>query len=356
MMTLVQQGSAKRRIQILRILGVAGAALILWLTFRNVNVPGVAQLLQSTGPFLLLALLPQLVANLIDTYAWADIMGRAGVSVPFRGAFIAHLASEATRMSLPLGVVVSEPLRPYLLHRRDHVPIPDAVASTAARKYLIMAAEGLVIALAAALSFKLLADLSVPVIGVPGLHWAAWGVAVVLLGTAGGYAWLLRNGSLAERGLRFVKQFSPAAWREKLEEKRQQFLEVDGSFSKYFSLPWSQLAPGTAMYTAVWLLEALETYVILTAIGVDVSFAAALALESVLVFVRSIVAVLPSGLGLQDLGYVLFLRALGIQDALLVGAAFSLIKRLKEALWIAVGYACLFFGQRRSASPIEVSA
>jgi hypothetical protein len=66
--------------------------------------------------------------------------------------------------------------------------------------------------------------------------------------------------------------------------------------------------------------------------------------------------VLPAGLGVQDLGYVLFLRALGVADPLVTGAAFSLIKRGKEALWIAVGYACLLSSRRRSVPALAEAA
>jgi uncharacterized membrane protein YbhN (UPF0104 family) len=57
--------------------------------------------------------------------------------------------------------------------------------------------------------------------------------------------------------------------------------------------------------------------------------------------VRHVVFVVPAGLGVQDLGYVTGLAALGVPDATSLGAAFVLVKRAKELLWTAFGYALL---------------
>jgi hypothetical protein len=56
----------------------------------------------------------------------------------------------------------------------------------------------------------------------------------------------------------------------------------------------------------------------------------------------------PAGLGVQDLGYVLSLRAIGIPDAATVSAAFVLLKRGKDVFWILVGFLLLGAGERRA--------
>jgi uncharacterized membrane protein YbhN (UPF0104 family) len=57
----------------------------------------------------------------------------------------------------------------------------------------------------------------------------------------------------------------------------------------------------------------------------------------------------PGGLGVQDLGYMAFLSALGIPEAPAVSAAFVVLKRSKEILWIGVGYALLLLGGERAS-------
>jgi uncharacterized membrane protein YbhN (UPF0104 family) len=54
---------------------------------------------------------------------------------------------------------------------------------------------------------------------------------------------------------------------------------------------------------------------------------------------RSLVFVVPAGLGVQDAGYAVLLRALGVPDSVEVAAAFSLLKRGRELLWVGLGIA-----------------
>jgi hypothetical protein len=55
--------------------------------------------------------------------------------------------------------------------------------------------------------------------------------------------------------------------------------------------------------------------------------------------VRSVAVLAPSGLGVVDLGYATVLRALGGEPGAV--AAFVLLRRAKEAVWVAAGYAIL---------------
>jgi len=66
-----------------------------------------------------------------------------------------------------------------------------------------------------------------------------------------------------------------------------------------------------------------------------------------LTLLRSVVFVIPSGLGIQDFGFLAFFKALAMQDYVVVGGAFVLLRRLKELLWYAAGYALfLYYGIR----------
>ena len=60
-----------------------------------------------------------------------------------------------------------------------------------------------------------------------------------------------------------------------------------------------------------------------------------------LTLLRGLAFFTPSGLGIQDLGYLAFLKGLGVRHALDVGAAFVVVKRSKEIFWIIIGYLLL---------------
>ncbi len=64
---------------------------------------------------------------------------------------------------------------------------------------------------------------------------------------------------------------------------------------------------------------------------------AVVAVESGLSLARSAVAFMPGGLGVQDMGYATALAALGTTHE--TAAAFVILKRAKEIVWIAIGFA-----------------
>jgi hypothetical protein len=62
--------------------------------------------------------------------------------------------------------------------------------------------------------------------------------------------------------------------------------------------------------------------------------------------------VVPAGIGIQDLGYALFLRALAVPNASEVAAAFTLLKRGKELLLVTLGL-CLLGIDQASTRTLE---
>jgi uncharacterized membrane protein YbhN (UPF0104 family) len=100
-----------------------------------------------------------------------------------------------------------------------------------------------------------------------------------------------------------------------------------------------------------WFAEAGETWVLLRLLGIDLSFAMVLAFEPVVSFARSAAFFIPAGLGVQDAGYMAFLRQAGIPDAVNRAAAFVLLKRFKELVWIAVGWILLLATRARTGLP-----
>ena len=96
-----------------------------------------------------------------------------------------------------------------------------------------------------------------------------------------------------------------------------------------------------------WFIRSVETWLFLWLVGADVPLVAAMVVETALILVRAAAVPVPAGLGVQDAGYVLCLRALGVPDATTLGAAFVVIKRGKDLFWIVVGFVLLGLGRRK---------
>jgi hypothetical protein len=101
------------------------------------------------------------------------------------------------------------------------------------------------------------------------------------------------------------------------------------------------------LFLAGWAWETVETFVILSVLGAGLGLGQVLSFETLLTIVRSLVVVVPSGLGVQDVGYLVFLRGYGVPDAVTLAAAFLVVKRAKETFWVAVGYLLFLLPMRR---------
>jgi uncharacterized membrane protein YbhN (UPF0104 family) len=92
------------------------------------------------------------------------------------------------------------------------------------------------------------------------------------------------------------------------------------------------------LLVVAWLLESVEAFVLLRLAGAPLSLIEVLSFEAGLSVLRSAWFFAPAGLGGLDLGYLAVLHALGVPNATAVGAAFLVLKRGREVLWIALGY------------------
>jgi hypothetical protein len=60
--------------------------------------------------------------------------------------------------------------------------------------------------------------------------------------------------------------------------------------------------------------------------------------DAALSVVRSAAVFAPAGIGVQDVGYLTVLEAYGVPGTSGIAPAFVLLKRMKEALFVAIGF------------------
>jgi hypothetical protein len=181
------------------------------------------------------------------------------------------------------------------------------------------------------LGFTAMQAASPRILGVEGLGWFVLLAGVFLLGAAQLLRSVLSGGALAAKTLSLLLRVPSTRLREALLRADRHFLETDGRLKDYFgagALRWLTPLP---WFAASWLLESLETFLILRCLGVDIDFRTVAAFEVALSFARNVLFVLPNGLGLNDLGYLTFLSAAQVSEPLATGAAFMILKRGKEA-------------------------
>ncbi len=322
-------------------------ALLVW-TFRDLDLSRTLRLLCRVPPAALaLILVPQLLALGLESTGWCEAFAVLGHRVPYLSLLRLRVSTEALAQTLPAGVVFAESIKPALLERWCGVPLCDALAGMAARKYLLILTQSVYVLVMGVLGFASLEQASVGVIGRRGLPWLVLLAAAVLLSAAVILRSLLCRGALAARLLGLLLRLPSQRLRRVLQEETRSFHETDGRLRRFFEAGGKRAHAPAPWLLAGWLLESLETFVILRSLGVDLDFTTVAAFEVALCFVRNVVFVLPSGLGLHDLGYVTFLTALGVAEPVAAGAAFMILKRGKEAFWALVGYTLLATGPRK---------
>lgn len=278
-----------------------------------------------------------------------------GRRLPLFGLFRARLATEALAQTLPMGVVFCESMKPVLLARTCGADLPTSLAGMAARKWLLAGSQSLYVAGFALLAWPVLSGISGAVLGNAALPFALLGAAGLLLSIAVSSYLFLAHGRVASRLHSFLSSL-PIPWlRVRLAAVESRFTRTDGQLQDFFKTAFNSPLP-LLTFLLAWVLEAADTFLILYLLGVRLPWTSVGALEVSSSFLRNVAFMVPAGLGVQDLSYLAFLRALNVADALNVAAAFLLLKRCKECFWAVCGYTVLALDLRSVPAPKAAEA
>jgi uncharacterized protein (TIRG00374 family) len=324
---------AGRLVRLLLLL--AGAALLAWLV-REVGLGAIAETFRRLGWRLaVLLVFPFSAAVALDTLGWWVLLRDHRVPVP--ALVRARLAGEAINLTTPTASVGGEPVKAFLL--RPHVPLAEALASVVVDKTTVIAGQALLVAagigIAAAqlgrsnaLVVSLAALLVVQVLCIGGF------VAVQTLGVFGG-------------GVRLLGRLGLGAARRYQDELHA----LDTRLQRFYRERPTRLAASVVLHAAAWATGGLEIALVLALLGADASLPTALAVEAVGAAVKFASFMIPASLGALETGYVAAFGAFGLPGA--VGLSYTLIRRLREAVWAAVGYVWLASLRGRPTLPVE---
>ncbi len=290
----------------LRVTLAAGAAALLARAFAGVDWDATWRVLVSAGPAAPLALVPFGVALLLDTSGVLLVARSAGMPLAGGAALAVRVVGEALHFSAPGGVVASEAAVVALYTKTCGLETREAMCVVARRKQLVMRAHAAYLALGASVGAGALAVLARS--ASPRAH----------------LAWLVLASAAIPLTLSIAVGFGM---------KRAKALGA--TFARFAGGHLGALA--TLSFLAAWLVESVETAIVLRIAGIPMPMTSVLAVEAALSLARSAVAFLPGGLGVQDLGYAAALGALGVPHDRV--AAFVLLKRAKELAWIGIGFA-----------------
>ncbi len=317
---------------------VACAAACLVRVFRSINLQATFGAVAHAGRLAPLSLVSFPVAMTLDALGIFLILRALGHRVPLSRLLPIRIATEALHLTAPAGFLVADTATATLLDAHCGVPLGSGAILAVGRKWLVMRAHAAYVVLGAVCGAAVLTAVSHRLFGggwFPGLV-AASALVPLSLSMALGAGFSGRSALT-----RIQAAIRNCPWRalgERFARWHSEAVAGDVQLARLGAAP-SATWLATASFFGCWIFESLETALILWLVGAPFDLALAMAVEVGLTMVRSIGSIAPAGLGIQEAGYATLLTATGLSVE--TTAAFVLLKRGKELVWIAIGYGLL---------------
>lgn len=292
-------------------------ALLVALVARNDPVAILASIAELSWRLAIVLCFPVTLVMVFDTLGWRFAFLRDGVA--FRTLVTARLAGEAFNLATPTAALGGEAVKAWLL--RGVVPLEASVPSVIVAKTTITIAQGLFLLVGVVLAWSSTLPDS------PLLSGMLWLLAVETVALAG-FVIAQTRGLFAWGGRLLAQLGVPAGRSEALGR-------IDDVLARFYRGAPGRLALSVGFHLIAWLLGSLETWLILNFLGVEVSLTTATVIEAFGTAIRFATFVIPASLGVLEGGFVATFAALGLGTTPAV--AFSLIRRLREAVWIGIG-------------------
>jgi hypothetical protein len=292
---------------------VTVAALVVWVG----SEPVLVALSRITWWQFAIVCVPSLLVLPMDALGWRYAFPPARAA-PYRRLLAVGFAGEALNVVTAFASVGGEAVKAWLLRRdiRYGESVPSLVinktTTVLAQVAFLAAGVGLAAAAPAADSALLRAMLVL--------------LAVEVLATGGFLATQVSGAVAATGGL---------LTRIGLLRARSHAAGLDRALRHFYRQQWGRVLLSVTIHLGGLVLGALETFVILWFLGAPVSPALAVLIEAVGSGVRFASFLVPASLGVLEGANVAAFEALALGGG--PGLAFSLVRRARQVVWIALG-------------------
>jgi uncharacterized protein (TIRG00374 family) len=297
--------------------------LLLWM-LHQVGWPTIWQNLLRVGWWWPLVLLPYGLVNWIEAISWKLLLPSSQDRPSLTRLFWLRLGGEALNTLTPTAGLGGEPFKASRLAARG-VSWQEATASIVIHKGVAVLSLALYILLGLALVPFLLSLSS-------SLLWLLSAGAMLL--AAGALIFIFLQGrDPCVQGIRLLERFGlcPLA----LKEKEQDLESLDAQMAAFYREHPGRGFLSLALFFLSWMTHAIEVFLIFWLLGHPISWGLAVCLDALAMLFTALGFFIPVSLGVQDGGNILL--ALGFNLGATLGAAFSIIRRLREAFWMGLG-------------------
>ena len=272
-------------------------------------------------PFLLL---PYGVVNLLESWSWKYILVQPPAKITVWRLFWLRLGGESLNQLTPTACLGGEPFKASRL-QADGVPLEVASASVVILKGILFLSLTLYIMTGVALAPVFLPEAAT--------HMLLLCVAAVGLAAAGIIFVVVQGREPCGNSFRFL---SRRGWVPHFLRDQEGFLgDLDTAMSHFYRQYPARAVLAFSLFFLSWLLHSVEVYLIFWLLGHPISWGLAVCLDALAMLFTALGFFIPAAIGVQEGGNILL--ALGFKLGFDLGAAFSILRRIREAFWLCLG-------------------
>lgn len=303
---------------------LAVAAVLLLVMLNGLGWANLGRRLQRVGYYWPLLLAPYGLVNCLWAISWDYLLLHKETRPSLRRIFFLRLAGDSLNQLTPTASIGGEAFRAQRLKALG-VPWEEAAASVVIQKSILVLSLVLYVFLGLALSVLAPA--------LDAFRLSVLGPAALILGAASLAFLIVQRRGPCVQGIRLLEKFGlcPA----KLKAKEQQLAVLDSCLAGFYKEHPTRGFLAFVLFFLGWLVHGLEVYVIFRLLGHPIDCGLALCLDALVTLVAAMGFMIPASVGVQDCGAILL--SLGFNLGAPLGAAFSVMRRFREAFWLSVG-------------------
>jgi uncharacterized protein (TIRG00374 family) len=311
-----------RRITLLLL--VLGVVFLIWM-LNQVGWSTLAHHLLQVGWFWWpLILIPYGLVNLLEAISWHFLLLDPATRPSLTRLFWLRLAGEALNQLTPTASLGGEAFKTMRL-RDAGVSFPDAAASVVIHKGILVLSLVLYIVMGLLLAPWLLPEVTG--------HLGLLTLGTAALGAAGIAFIIVQVRNPCGFGMRFLDKMGVCP--QSLKDREGSLNGLDSRLASFYREHPGRCLLAFTLFFLSWVLHGVEVYIMFQAMGHHISWPLALCLDSLAMLFTALGFFIPAAVGVQEGGNVLL--ALGFRLGAALGAAFSVLRRMREAFWLSLG-------------------
>ncbi|MDO5522677.1 MAG: lysylphosphatidylglycerol synthase domain-containing protein [Bacteroidia bacterium] len=271
-------------------------------------------------------ILASALAYISSTFAWWICLGKETKKTSYMELFAIKHMGEMLTIFNPTGIIAGDGLKAAYIFQKGIDKKEGLSSILLSRALLILSGIFLLVISTAYIAIDKIGHDQVSAYIPAGVM--VIGLIAVLLSVLGLHP-NLYLGKIVEK-LKLKKGFSFIT-----DKSAASAYEVNRLLSHFFRYKRGRFAAAFLLSAAQWLLGALEFYIVLHMLGIPVAFADAVAIEMGVIFFKTIGAVVPGQIGIEEYGNKVMLDTIGVTGNE-IWLVVTLMRRARQLFWLGM--------------------